>query len=227
MAKQKEVKLLGVWLSPFVCRIKWVLKLKQVDYENIEEEDLFNNKSELLLSSNPIHKKIPVLLHNGKAIVESLNILEYIDETWPQSPLMPQDPYDRAMARFWAKFADEKFITATFEAFASEGEKQNKAIGLAVECLGFLEEQLQGKPFFGGETIGYLDIALGWAAYWLQVWEEVGSMEIMDPIKFPSINKWMNNFVESSVIKDNLPPRDKMVLVLTEYRKILAGFYKV
>ncbi|KAF6141943.1 hypothetical protein GIB67_037911 [Kingdonia uniflora] len=142
--------------------------------------------------------------------------------------MMPQDPYEKALTRFWAKFADEKFMTSSFEAFdASEEEKQNKAQVAAVECLRFLEEHLKGKPFFGGETIGYLDIAIGWIAHWLQVWEEAGSMKIMDPTKFPSINVWMKNFVEFPVIKDDLPLRDKMVLVLQENRKTLADFYKM
>jgi glutathione S-transferase len=51
---------------------------------------------------------VPVFVHNGKPISESRVILEYIDDTWKQNPILPNDPYQRALSRFWSKFIDDK-----------------------------------------------------------------------------------------------------------------------
>ncbi|KAH1125086.1 hypothetical protein GLYMA_06G099000v4, partial [Glycine max] len=81
---------------PFVLRVKWVLELKGIQYQYVED---LGNKSAMLLQYNPVHKKLPALVHDGKPLAESLVILEYIDETWKQDPsLLPHDPYEKANA---------------------------------------------------------------------------------------------------------------------------------
>ncbi|CAL0332565.1 unnamed protein product [Lupinus luteus] len=185
------------------------MKDKGVEYEYIEED--LANKSPLLLQSNAVHKKVPVILHNGKSVAESLIILEYIDETWKENPLLPQDPYERALARFWARFIDEKCVIAIWEATVVQGEEKVKAVEAALESVAFLENHIQGKKFFGGEKIGYLDIVAGWITHWLNVLEELGDIEILNAEKFPSLHEWKQNFIQTSTVKDCIPPREKVV----------------
>ncbi|CAI0557467.1 unnamed protein product [Linum tenue] len=106
----ERVKVHGMAKSPYYWRVAWTLKLKGVPFEYIEED--LSSKSQVLLRYNPVYGKVPVLVHGGKPICESSAIMEYIDETWSDhgAPLMPGRPYDRAMARFWTKFADDKVI---------------------------------------------------------------------------------------------------------------------
>lgn len=107
--QQSDVVLFGTWASAYSTRVKVALERKGITYEYVEED--LTNKSELLLHYNPLHKKVPVLVHNGKPIAESLVILEYIDECWNHAPkLLPEDPYQRAKVRFWANFYDQKVL---------------------------------------------------------------------------------------------------------------------
>ncbi|PIN04752.1 Glutathione S-transferase [Handroanthus impetiginosus] len=203
-----EVKLLGAWASPFSTRVEMALKLKGVEYEFIEED--LTNKSPLLLKYNPVHKKIPVLAHNGKPIAESLVILEYIDETWEGPTLFPKDPYERAQARFWAKFLDEKCLPAMWKACWSTGEEQEKAKEEAIELLGFLDNEIKGKKFFGGDNIGLVDIVGNFVGYWFGIVAELAGLEIVTQDKFPNFCKWIDEYNSCSFVKENLPPKDKL-----------------
>ncbi|XP_034687210.1 glutathione S-transferase U7-like isoform X2 [Vitis riparia] len=171
----EEVKLFGMWASPFSRRIEVALKMKGIQYEYIEED--LSNKSPSLLNYNPVHKKVPVLLHKGKPVAESLVILEYIDETWKQNPILPADPYEKAMARFWAKFLDEKLWPAAKKVVLSKGEEHKGLIEEIQEHLKTLESELKEKKFFGGESLGFVDIAAN-IIFWLLVVQETLGLDM-------------------------------------------------
>ncbi|VAI37628.1 unnamed protein product [Triticum turgidum subsp. durum] len=110
MAGEKGLVLLDFWVSPFGQRVRIALAEKGLPYEYVEE-DLMAGKSDRLLRSNPVHKKIPVLLHDGRPVNESLIILQYLEDAFPDAPaLLPSDPYARAQARFWADYVDKPFF---------------------------------------------------------------------------------------------------------------------
>jgi glutathione S-transferase len=58
---------------------------------------------------------VPTLLHNGTPIIESTLICEYLDETFPDPPLMPKDPAERTRMRLWSKFVDEGLFDGATE----------------------------------------------------------------------------------------------------------------
>ncbi|KAM7263721.1 hypothetical protein ACFE04_001404 [Oxalis oulophora] len=211
----EEVKVLGAWPSPFVYRVLWALDIKGVKYEYIEEDLM--NKSELLLNSNPVYKKIPVLIHNGKPICESTIIFEYIDETWPHNPLLPKDPYQKAMARFWTKFCDDK-VTVFAKVFLCVGEELEEGVKESKEILKIIEEQaLGGNKYFGGEEIGLTDLAFGWLATGFDIFEEIVGVKVVDAESFPGLHAWIHNFRNHHLIKRNLPD-DKLRTIFVSKR---------
>ncbi|ESR33718.1 glutathione transferase GST 23 [Citrus sinensis] len=216
------VKLHGALPSPFVYRAIWALKLKGVPYEFVSED--LSNKSALLLKYNPVHKKIPVLVHGGKPVCESMVILKYIEETWPQNPsLMPNNPYDRALARFWIKFAEDKGV-AIWKMFRSTGQELQNTAKEALEMLQNVEEHGLGeKKFFNGDNIGLVDLAFGSIVYWLQVIEDVVGVKIFVSHKFPRLHAWLETFKQVPIIEENLPNQNEMLVVFKRRREQLVA----
>jgi glutathione S-transferase len=56
---------------------------------------------------------VPTLIHDGRIVRESTLIGEYLDETFPDKPLRPADPYERLAMRIWGKRIDEEVFPAT------------------------------------------------------------------------------------------------------------------
>lgn len=215
-----------MWPSPFVMRPRIALNLKKVEHEFVVES--MNPKSELLLKSNPVHKKIPVLLHNGNPVCESLIIVHYIDETWSSGqPILPADPYDRALARFWAAYIDDKWFPSLIGiAKAQSDEERASSAEQTLAGLQLLEEAFgtcsKGKPFFGGDTVGYLDIALGSYLGWVRATESMTGTPFLDEAKTPQLAAWAERFCADEAVKEVMPETERLV----EFCKMMQARWK-
>ncbi|TYH54706.1 hypothetical protein ES332_D09G188700v1 [Gossypium tomentosum] len=115
------------------------------------------------------------------------------------------------MARFWVNFIDGKCSSAIRKVAFSPEEEREKAVEEACECLKTLESALNGKKFFGGDTIGMVDIVALFIAFWLRPFQEIKGLELLSSEKFPNLFKWTDDFVSCSIVTELLPPRDKLV----------------
>ncbi|WVZ22281.1 hypothetical protein V8G54_000825 [Vigna mungo] len=217
-----EVKLLGAWPSPYVLRVRIALNMKSVKYDFHEEK--LSSKSQLLLQSNPIYKKIPVLIHKEKPLCESLIIVQYVDDVWfSASPILPSDPYDRAIARFWTVYIDQTlYPTMRSIRGASEEDEKKRLIEEVRKGLTMLEgvfkDSSKGKGFYGGDQIGLLDIALGSFLGWLRVVEIINGVKLLDQNNTPELLKWAERFCAHSAVKDVMPETGRLL----EFSKTLA-----
>ena len=65
------------------------------------------------LALNP-NGVVPTLVHDGRPVIESSIIIDYIDDCFPDPPLKPADPFKRAQMRLWMKFSDDVAYKAVF-----------------------------------------------------------------------------------------------------------------
>ncbi|KAL5722509.1 glutathione transferase [Ranunculus cassubicifolius] len=222
MAAVPDVKILGSWASPFVMRPCIALNLKNVKYDFRQEQ--FGVKSDLLLKSNPVHKKIPVMIHNDKPICESLIIVQYIDDFFNSSgpAILPVEPYDRAIARFWAAYVDDKWFGLLRGVTTAKTDEEKKAAIEAVTAgVGLLEDAFQeiskGKSYFGGDTVGYVDIAFGSCLGWMKVSEKLNGFTLLGESSTPGLYGWAERFCADEAVKDVMPETEK----LAEFAKAL------
>ncbi|XP_062000365.1 probable glutathione S-transferase [Rosa rugosa] len=214
-----EVILLDAYASVFGMRVRVALAEKGIKYD-YREEDL-RNKSQLLLKMNPVHKKIPVLIHNGKPVCESLIIVHYIDEVWKdKAPLLPSDPYQRAQARFWADFIDKKLYDAIRKIWPAKGEEQEAGKKEFIEVLKVLEGELGGKPYFMGERFGFLDISLITFYSWFHACETLGNFSIK--AECAKLISWAKRCLQKESVSKSLADPKKVYENLLEMQKRLG-----
>ncbi|KAG0466146.1 hypothetical protein HPP92_017726 [Vanilla planifolia] len=216
MGGQKGLKLVDFWASPFGQRVRIALAEKGVEYDYHEEN--LPAKSELLLKCNPVHKKIPVLIHDGRPVCESLFIIQYIDEVWPdENPIIPSDPYSRAQTRFWADYVEKKVYLTGGKLWKLKGEELEEGKKEFVEIVKTLEEELGNKKYFGGESFGLVDIALVPFTSWFYVYEVFGWIKVERVA--PKLVAWANRCKERGSVAKTLPDPEKVFEHVVSLRK--------
>jgi glutathione S-transferase len=111
------------------------------------EVDL-KNKPKDLLEINP-YGKVPALVDGEGVIYESAIINEYLEEKYPQVPLMPKDPLLRARARIWIDFCNTRLQDAASR--ITHGREPEKAREKLREYLATLNREMAHRDYLAGD----------------------------------------------------------------------------
>jgi glutathione S-transferase len=165
------MKIIGSYVSPYVRKVLACMGLKGLDYQIDPITAFYGNEEFERLS--PL-RRIPVLIHEDLALSDSSVICAYLDERWPEPPLLPQTPKDRARARWLEEYADTRlgdvFIWGLFYPkivhpviWGERGDHARIKRTLVKDIpreMDYLEGQLPESGFLFGGDIGLADISI-------------------------------------------------------------------
>jgi maleylacetoacetate isomerase len=97
--RDAAMKLYSYFRSSAAFRVRIALNLKKLDYETAAIHLRRNDQSKPEYRGINPQGLVPALEHDGERLIQSLAIVEYLDEVHPEPPLLPQDPTDRARVR--------------------------------------------------------------------------------------------------------------------------------
>jgi glutathione S-transferase len=148
------------------------------------------------LKLNP-YGKIPVLIEDGNVLFESCIINEYLDEKYPDPPLMPKDPYLRGRGRVLVDYALNythapywdlrgEMLKPVAERNTTLVEEKRQSLRA---LLAYLEAALDEKPYFLGD-FSLTDIAV--IPRFLRM-ETYGAMPAPS---LPRLNAWLARMKE-------------------------------
>jgi len=164
------IRIIGSYISPYVRKVLVCLDLKGVPYRIDPVVPFYGNDEFARLS--PL-RRVPVLVDGDVVLADSTVICEYLNERYPQVPLLPEAPAQRAQSRWLEEFADTRmgdaFIWNLFNQFvirrAVWGEKPDDALvkkTLEVDIpsvMNYLEPIVPQDGFLFG-NVGIADVAI-------------------------------------------------------------------
>ena len=165
-----SLTIIGSFVSPYVRKVLACMNLKGLTYEVDPITPFFGNEEYQRLS--PL-RRIPVLIDGDFSVSDSSVICAYLDDAYPDRPLVPAAPKDRARARWFEEYADTRlgdlFIWGLFYqkvvhplVWGEPGDQAriDKSLGEDIpQALDYLEGELPADGYLFGE-IGLADIAI-------------------------------------------------------------------
>jgi maleylacetoacetate isomerase len=167
------MKLYSYFRSSAAFRVRIALNLKKLDYETAAIHLRRNDQSGPAYRGVNPQGLVPALDERGQTLIQSLAIIEYLDEVYPEPPLLPKDPPGRARVRALAQIVAcdihpinnlrvLRYLTHQFgRDEAAIAAWYNHWIAAGFEAL---ESLLKDDPgtgtFCHGEVPGFADVAL-------------------------------------------------------------------
>jgi glutathione S-transferase len=166
----RPLRIVGSFVSPYVRKVLACLNLKGLDYEVDPITPFFGNDEYERVS--PL-RRIPILIDGDFNICDSSVICAYLDDAYPERPLLPAEPRERAKARWLEEYADTRlgdvFIWGLFYqkvvrpiVWGEPGDEERIARTLTEQVphtLDYLERELPSDGYLFGD-IGLADITL-------------------------------------------------------------------
>ena len=167
MSAQRPIQLYDFASSPNCQRVKVVLAEKNLPYEAVPVDlRKGEQKKPDFMKLNP-YGKVPVIIDGATVLYESLMINEYLEEKYPEPPLMPTDPAKKAKIRILIDYGishlDSPYQKIRIESMKDEKERNRETIENAKKELQSLlqrfERELGEQPYLAGD-FSLLDAAL-------------------------------------------------------------------
>lgn len=162
---------------PYAARARIVLAEKGLEVEVVEID--LSDRPDWLYEKNP-KGRVPVIEEDGWCLAESVVIMEYLEERYPEPALLPADPADRAAVRM-LMFRDDD-LTGPYYALRRGEDGAEERLDAVHDRF---DSALAERPYLGGAEYGLADIAF--VPWFLRARDVLG----VDLDRFPAIGDWL------------------------------------